>query len=111
VTGSLHYGRTGARATLLRSGQVLVEGGAGGPSNSTLTSAELYNPATGTWSVTGSLHQARGAHTATLLPNDQVLVTGGGSSSADALASAELYTPPAGTGNATASAPGDAADQ
>ena len=63
-------------ATLLPSGQVLVAGG----SNLTdryLSSAELYDPATGTWTATGSMGTAREDHTATLLPSGQVLVAGG----------------------------------
>ena len=59
---------------------MLVVGGlndSGGPHTGALSSAELYDPATGSWSSTGSLHTARGDHTATLLPNGKVLVVGG----------------------------------
>ena len=63
-------------ATLLPNGKVLVAGGCGIGSHS-LSSAELYDPATGSWSGTGSLGTARSEHTATLLPNGKVLVAGG----------------------------------
>ncbi|MEO6969667.1 MAG: kelch repeat-containing protein [Chthoniobacterales bacterium] len=78
-------------ATLLSSGQVLVAGGVN-PSGF-IVSAELYDPATGSWSATGSLATARAYHTATLLPSGQVLVAGGEAGGL-ALASAELYDPP-----------------
>ncbi|HEX8819855.1 MAG TPA: kelch repeat-containing protein, partial [Archangium sp.] len=39
--------------------------------------AELYDPATDTWSPTGALRLRRFGHTATLLPSGKVLVVGG----------------------------------
>jgi hypothetical protein len=62
----------------------------------TTTSALLYNPASGTWTVTGSLNHPHSNQTASLLPDGQVLVAGGedfASRKATILASAELYTP------------------
>ncbi len=73
-TGSLATARVVHTATLLPNGKVLV---AGGDNCETLASAELYDPASGTWTTTGSLATARYGHTATLLPNGKVLVAGG----------------------------------
>ena len=56
-------------------------------------SAELYDPATGTWKRTASLKQPRGHHTATLLTNGSVLVVGGKNAQGAPLSSAELYDP------------------
>src|SRR5213078_2182015 len=98
ATGSLGAGRYRHTATLLPSGKVLVAGGSNG---SDLSSAELYDPASGTWTATGSLGTARDAHTATLLPNGKVLVAGG--STGSGLSSAELYDPASGTWTTTGS--------
>jgi hypothetical protein len=76
---------------------VLVAGGHG---DITLASAELYDPASGTWTATGRLKTARFTHAATLL-HDRVLVVGGFGNIV--LASAELYDPATGTWTAAGS--------
>ena len=68
---------------------MLVAGGYGG--SGYLSSAELYDPAVGTWSSTGSMNSARYDHSATLLPDGKVLVAGGYANGSSILASAELY--------------------
>ncbi len=60
--------------TLLPDGKVIVAGGLGA---GVLSSAELYDPATGIWSTTGTMVSSRYIHTATLLPSGKVLVAGG----------------------------------
>jgi N-acetylneuraminic acid mutarotase len=104
ATGSMNIGRAGATATLLPGGKVLVAGGtgSGGGGGAYLFSSELYDPATGTWTVTGSLSARRASHTATLLTNGLVLVAGGTAAGVN-LASAELYNPSTGTWATTTS--------
>jgi N-acetylneuraminic acid mutarotase len=92
-TGNVTTARYFHTATLLQNGKILVAGGSTGSGSTPIATAELYDPATGTWSNTGSLAQARFHHTATLLSTGQVLVVGGtkGSAASDVLASAEIY--------------------
>jgi hypothetical protein len=110
ATGDMNSRRIFHTATLLTDGRVLIAGGAmiddQGLFNITLGSAELYDPATGTFGVTGNMTTPRDGHTATLLPNGKVLIAGGGigsgpSLAAHSLASAELYDPGTGTFSAT----------
>jgi hypothetical protein len=109
TTGSMSMARSQHTATLLttgpNAGDVLVAGGFNGSID--LSSAELYNPVTGTWSTTGSMNEAREIHTAALLttgPNaGKVLVAGGFNGSTDELSSAELYDPATGTWSTTGS--------
>src|SRR5262249_47568400 len=102
-TGSMKIARAGHAATLLLSGKVLVTGGGNGNADPT---AELYDPATGTFSSTkGNMTEARNGHTATLLkltasnlPNyGKVLIVGSAS------LIAELYDPSTSTFTATGS--------
>jgi hypothetical protein len=102
-TGSLNTARRDHTATLLSNGMVLVTGGIDRffPFIS-LASAELYDPASGTWTSTGSLNTGRKYHTATLLSNGIVLVAGGDNYNGN-LTSAELYDPATGTWATTGS--------
>ncbi|MEU7867124.1 kelch repeat-containing protein [Dactylosporangium sp. NPDC049140] len=102
ATGSLGTGRRLHTVTLLGTGKVLVTGGIGGAAAFPapgLATAELYDPATGTWTATGALHTARWGHSAALV-GDKVLVAGGTTTrsgqSVRALRSAELYDPATG---------------
>lgn len=97
LTGSLATARTSHTATLLPNGKVLIAGGVTGISSPTiLSSAELYDPASGTFSPAGSLNVARAAHTATLMTDGKVLIVGGvynASTGAVPIASTEVYDP------------------
>jgi hypothetical protein len=106
ATGSLHDPRMAATATLLPDGKVLIAGGETDVTgDSILSSAELFDPTTGTFTLTGSMTAARTNDTATLLSDGRVLITGGeGCAKAKKcsldnsalLASAELYDPATG---------------
>ena len=77
-TGSMAVGRHNHSVITLGNGKVLVAGGAVNPDNSgVLASAELFDPASHTFSIVGSMNVARADFTMTLLPNGKVLVTGG----------------------------------
>ncbi|CAK0758371.1 putative High-affinity leucine-specific transport system, periplasmic binding protein LivK [Gammaproteobacteria bacterium] len=109
ATGSMSQEREGVAAALLPNGKVLVAGGVecmpngcGSTNRTHLSSAEVYDPATGVWSATGSMSLPRTGH-ATLLPNGKVLVTGGSDSNWNALSSAEVYDPTTGTWTTTGS--------
>lgn len=87
-----------ATETVLANGLILVAGGenfTNGVPNA-LTTAELYNPSTGTWTSTGSLNTPRINAASVLLNNGYVLVAGGEnivSGVPTPLATAELYNP------------------
>jgi Bacterial Ig-like domain (group 2)/Galactose oxidase, central domain/Kelch motif len=113
-TGDLTTVRSYHTATLLPNGLVLVAGGYGanygqnGAYVGDLASAELYDPAAGTWTATGNLTTSFVNQTATLLPNGTVLIAGGAISVPTQfllLADANLYDPVTGTWAPAASFP------
>jgi hypothetical protein len=111
ATGSMTSARESHTATLLNDGKVLVAGGDASevlrycgppvpiPGSSCkshhvpLASAELFDPASGSFTETGTMAAPRTLHTATLLGNGKVLVVGGdsGDDFSTPLATAEIF--------------------
>ena len=90
--GDMPFAREDHSATLLNSGKVLVAGGVtGSDANLVISAAELFDPATGTFSRTADMTSPRQSFTATLLDDGEVLATGGYDNSGAPIASAELY--------------------
>jgi len=83
--------RVNFTATLLKDGRVLVTGG-DQMNETALATAEIYDPATGTFSPTGAMLTARTDHDAILLRDGSVLVYGGQNESGGQ-PTAELYWP------------------
>ena len=87
--GNLNTAREFHTATLLPNGKVLVAGGIG--SSGPLSSAELYDPASGMWTATGSLsYRTPGSSHGDVAAQRQ---GAGGEEGPAAARSAELYDP------------------
>ena len=93
--GAMTSPRGAHTVTALPDGTLLIVGGFtsfpfGG---TTLASAEIYNPAAGTFAASVSLHDARGRHAAAALQSGEVLVAGGtGQCCGGGLQSAEIFS-------------------
>jgi N-acetylneuraminic acid mutarotase len=98
ATGSLNAIRVGQSASLLQNGMVLVAGGCCASDGFTsLTSSELWNPATGQWTLTGNMVAPQAYQTATVLSDGTVLVEGGTFYRTGVTSAAEIYNPSTGT--------------
>jgi hypothetical protein len=104
-SGDLQRVRSGAdvTATLLADGRVAVIGG-GFPAR---PFSEIYDPATGQWTIAQDLQVARRGHTSTLLADGRVLVAGGVvccTANAETFTNvAEIYDPVSGRSTLTGS--------
>jgi hypothetical protein len=110
TTGTMVETRFGESATLLADGRVLMAGGESewAGHGFTRTSAELFDPSTGQWTLTGSMHYPRLRQAAVRLADGRVLVVGGFISVAPgsddrAQSNAEIYDPETGTWSDTSS--------
>jgi N-acetylneuraminic acid mutarotase len=92
----------GLTATLLPSGKLLVVGGVKSAGAGT-AAADLFDPASATWTTVAPMSVMRASHAATLLADGRLLVTGGSTVSSAAAkgyvnnTSAEIYDPVANT--------------
>jgi hypothetical protein len=103
ATGMASSGRAGASAAVFSPTQVLLAGGFSGEAliknysldlnGSTLSSVEIFDESTGTFSRTGRMATARMGFTATTLNSGKVLVAGGLDNHGNVLDTAQLYDP------------------
>jgi hypothetical protein len=100
---SMAFPRKQLNATILADGTVLVTGGTSGPGFNdqpgAVHAAELWNPATETWTTMAPENRHRTYHSAAiLLPNGKVLSTGGGEGGnvpfANSEFSGQIFSPP-----------------
>lgn len=81
LTGSMTTPRYLHSASLLPNGDVLVAGGwpstCCSGSQTPLTSSEIWNPTTGTWTAIGNMANPHADQTATVFSNGNVLIAGG----------------------------------
>lgn len=82
-------------ASTLPDGKILIAGGYDDTYQAVAT-AEIYDPATGSFTQTGPMHDGRIAATATQLSDGRVLMVGGQDSTGTALSSVEIYDPSSG---------------
>ena len=95
LTGSMHFARRQHNAVVLPDGKVLIVGGSSGSgfddNTHPVLPTEMWDPATGQFTVMASIAVYRGYHsTALLLPDGRVLSAGGNVGGANA----QVFSPP-----------------
>jgi hypothetical protein len=97
--GRMTVPRAVATATRLSDGRILIAGGCSDPGcdlgSAGGQTAELFDPARGTFTRTGDLTAFRDDHAAVLLPDGRVVLLGGWGA-ADLLAATDVYDPSTG---------------
>lgn len=106
-TGSLNTSRREAGVIVLNDGRVLAAGGVTGLISGTiLTSSELYDPTTGTWSYTANdLAIQRDFPTLTKLQDGRVLLVGGHQADGSCTNSEEIFDPTTNTWSSAGTMP------
>ncbi|HEY7637852.1 MAG TPA: kelch repeat-containing protein [Gemmatimonadales bacterium] len=101
LTGSMGEARSRHAAAALPDGRVLITGGlvpvGAGPATTDVASAEIFDPASGTFSPTGDMTTKRFNHSAIALDDGRILVLGG-----NGLKSAEVFDAASGSFTAIA---------
>lgn len=94
-TGSMTYARYNHNLVLLADGTVLAVGGnTSGIYTDPVEQAELYNPATGKWTVMASQQANRGHHSTALLLPDGTVMSAGSDSNTSLDETVEIFSPP-----------------
>jgi archaellum component FlaF (FlaF/FlaG flagellin family) len=96
-TSSITYDRRDGNLTVLPDGKILASGGSSGETSlaNAVYQSEIYDPATGTWTLDATAAMPRLYHSTTLLLQDgSVLSAGGGAPGPVKNLNAEIYYPP-----------------
>ncbi len=91
--------RSGATASVLQDGRVLITGGrsSDGPPILISNTLEIFDPNSGNFSNAGTMSPPRQDHAAAVLSDGRVLLVGGSGDGTNALNTTDIYDPQAGS--------------